>query len=185
MYIYLFICIYIYIYIYISIYIYKHIYIYIYIYIHIHTGNILSYEAVIRKIYGESGLAGLFGRGLYTRILTNGIQIYVVCGYIYIHMYICMCICISIYIHICMYTCIYGESGLAGLFGRGLYTRILTIGIQIYVVCGYIYIHMYICMCICISIYICICMYTCIYGESGLAGLFGRGLYTRILTNGI
>jgi hypothetical protein len=120
---------------------YTYTYICIYKYVHIHTGNILSYEAVIRKIYGESGLAGLFGRGLYTRILTNGIQIYVVCGYIYIHMYMCMCI--YIYVHICMYTCIYGESGLVGLFRRGLCTRILTNGIQIYVVCGYIYIHRY------------------------------------------
>ena len=34
----------------------------------------MSYRDVIIKIHSESGLKGIFGRGLKTRILTNGIQ---------------------------------------------------------------------------------------------------------------
>lgn len=34
----------------------------------------LTYDAVIRKVLAEGGVKGLFGRGLLTRILANGIQ---------------------------------------------------------------------------------------------------------------
>ena len=34
----------------------------------------LSYREAILKVHSESGLAGIFGRGLTTRILTNGLQ---------------------------------------------------------------------------------------------------------------
>lgn len=37
-------------------------------------GEYMSYKSVILKVHAESGLAGLFGRGLLTRILTNGLQ---------------------------------------------------------------------------------------------------------------
>ena len=37
-------------------------------------GKSLSYEFVIRKVLSEGGLRSLFGRGLMTRILANGIQ---------------------------------------------------------------------------------------------------------------
>ena len=36
--------------------------------------KVLNYLEIIRKIVSESGVSGLFGRGLTTRILTNGIQ---------------------------------------------------------------------------------------------------------------
>ena len=38
------------------------------------VGEYMSYRAVILKVHAESGLRGLFGRGLVTRILTNGLQ---------------------------------------------------------------------------------------------------------------
>lgn len=38
------------------------------------AGEYMSYRAVILKVHSESGFRGLFGRGLMTRILTNGLQ---------------------------------------------------------------------------------------------------------------
>jgi Mitochondrial carrier protein len=38
------------------------------------VGEYMSYKSVILKVHAESGLKGLFGRGLLTRILTNGLQ---------------------------------------------------------------------------------------------------------------
>ena len=38
------------------------------------AGEYMSYRDVILKVHSESGLRGLFGRGLMTRILTNGLQ---------------------------------------------------------------------------------------------------------------
>jgi hypothetical protein len=69
------------------------------------SGNILSYEAVIRKIYAESGLIGLFGRGLFTRILTNGKRSIEMCLFIYncIYEYMRAYVCK----YICIFTCMY------------------------------------------------------------------------------
>lgn len=38
------------------------------------AGEYMSYRDVIIKVHSESGFRGLFGRGLMTRILTNGLQ---------------------------------------------------------------------------------------------------------------
>lgn len=38
------------------------------------NSDLISYQDVVRKILAESGLKGLFGRGLKGRLLTNGLQ---------------------------------------------------------------------------------------------------------------
>jgi hypothetical protein len=113
------------------------------------------------KVGWQVDLAGVYTQ-VYRQMVCNAyVTIY---G---IHVYMFVCVALFLYVYMCI-----------------LRKWICTLEYQQKVckIFAYIYgIHVY------VSVYVCMYLYMCIhvYCECGLIGRSGRGLYTRILTNGI